>query len=72
MRLPTPRGHRQGCSASLRICFADFGPDSDTGPAGWQLRNDVVVPVDEQRLPQIVQGDSKKTQENSLRLSVQQ
>jgi hypothetical protein len=51
--------------------LADFGLDRDTGPARLQSRNDVVVPVVAQRLFQIVQGDSMKTQGNSLRLSVQ-
>ena len=68
---PAPRGPCQGCCALLRICFADFGLDSDTGPAGWQLRNDVVVPVVAQRLCQIVQGGSMKSQKTSLQLSVQ-
>ena len=53
------------------LAAQDLGVDTGTGPTGWQLRNDVVVPVVSQRLWQIVQGDSKKTQENSLRLSVQ-
>ena len=33
-------------------------------PADWRLRNDLVVPAGARRLPQIVQGDSKKTQES--------
>jgi hypothetical protein len=38
------RGPSQSYCALLRISFADFGPDSDTGPPDWQLRNDVALP----------------------------
>jgi hypothetical protein len=58
----------------------DSFTQSVTDRGGWgerhgagcrQLRNDVVAPVVAQRLPQIVQGGSKKSQKNSLQLSVQ-
>jgi hypothetical protein len=69
---PAPAVDVKAAPFAFRICSADLGLDPDTGRrAGWQLRNDVVVPVVARRLPQIVQGDSMKTQENSLQLSVQ-
>jgi hypothetical protein len=58
-------------AASLRICLQPSVLTSTQGPAIWQLRNDVVVPAVAQRVRQIVQGGSKKSQKTSLQLSVQ-